>query len=106
MEIYVANIAWAAQMLRDLLEAEGIRAHVREALHPYPLRKSEYTVYIENPDDEARAREIAGTFDEHASAAPGDPGARWPWRCRNCGEDVEPQFTACWRCQTPRPPAT
>lgn len=102
MEIYVADLAWAAQMLKDLLAAEGIRAHVREA-HPYPLRKSEYTVYIQDATDEVRARAIAGEFNPYASTNPADPRASWPWRCTQCGEDVEPQFSACWNCQTPRP---
>jgi hypothetical protein len=25
------------------------------------------------------------------------------WTCPNCGEVIEPQFTDCWKCQTPRP---
>jgi hypothetical protein len=25
-----------------------------------------------------------------------------PWRCPTCGEELEPQFTVCWQCGTPR----
>ena len=25
-----------------------------------------------------------------------------PWRCSSCGEELEPQFTECWRCGTAR----
>ena len=31
-----------------------------------------------------------------ARAAAGTSGA--PWACRTCGEQLEPQFTQCWRC--------
>ena len=24
------------------------------------------------------------------------------WQCSNCGEDLEPQFTDCWKCGTER----
>lgn len=24
------------------------------------------------------------------------------WICRQCGEEIDPQFEACWNCQTPR----
>jgi uncharacterized repeat protein (TIGR04138 family) len=26
-----------------------------------------------------------------------------PWKCANCGEVIEEQFTDCWNCQTARP---
>ncbi|WP_118180761.1 DUF2007 domain-containing protein [Paraburkholderia phosphatilytica] len=27
-----------------------------------------------------------------------------PWRCRQCGETLEAQFTVCWQCGTARDP--
>jgi hypothetical protein len=23
-----------------------------------------------------------------------------PWICTGCGEEIEPQFTQCWQCET------
>ena len=23
-----------------------------------------------------------------------------PWQCQNCGEEIEAQFTQCWKCDT------
>ena len=23
---------------------------------------------------------------------------KWPWKCRWCGEQIEGQFTECWKC--------
>jgi hypothetical protein len=30
------------------------------------------------------------------------PAARGRWKCEKCGEVLDPQFDACWRCSTPR----
>jgi hypothetical protein len=27
---------------------------------------------------------------------------RKPWTCATCGEQLEPQFTTCWKCRSPR----
>ena len=49
----------------------------------------------------ARAVEIA---DDYAagSQVPAETESQAVWRCRSCGETVEEQFTACWRCGADR----
>jgi rubrerythrin len=43
-----------------------------------------------------RARRIVTDFDRVPVAGPS-------WRCPECGEALEGQFSACWRCGAPRP---
>ncbi len=51
--------------------------------------------------DDARIQEAMGIVrgviehDEVEGAA--------PWKCPNCGEEVEPQFAVCWNCGQARP---
>jgi hypothetical protein len=55
-------------------------------------------IWIVDDRDEALAMRMI----ESARKGP-DANAR-PWRCRQCGEWLEPQFTVCWKCQTERNP--
>lgn len=78
---------------RNLLEAEGIRATVRNeilssAMGELPPAECQAEVWVEREADAARAERIL-----REGPAPG--GA--PWRCA-CGEALEGQFLACWRC--------
>lgn len=97
MEVFKTGKSWAAAMVKDLLESEGISAHVRETFAYY--HPAWYIVYIEDPAQDAAARRIVTAFEARGDA----PENPWKWRCPNCGEDVEAQFTACWNCQTPNP---
>lgn len=101
MKIYATSNEWAAQMVRDILLANDIPARVDISVDPYGVTPS--AVYIENPDDEPRAREIVTGFDERAGEPTAEARGSWHWRCPQCGEDVEPQFTECWNCRTPKP---
>jgi hypothetical protein len=44
--------------------------------------------------DEATARELIAQLRTPVS---GDP-----WTCAKCGEVLEPQFSQCWNCGSPR----
>jgi len=48
--------------------------------------------------------ELSRTSNRDASSAGGDPtdATPGPWRCPNCGEDVDGSFDACWNCGTGR----
>lgn len=49
-------------------------------------------LWIEDDADFARAQELLrGLLNE------GEAGES-PWRCRGCGESIEPQFAECWNC--------
>lgn len=50
-------------------------------------------IWVENDDDEARARSIIARYEAGELAA-----QRPAWKCPSCGETIEGQFTECWNC--------
>lgn len=81
---------------RNLLAAEGIEAEIRNenfgsTMGGMPLTEAQLVVV--NDLDYDRAKQlIDGTALEESPRA--------NWRCRQCGEDNEGQFAACWKCGT------
>lgn len=84
--------------MRGYLEANGIGARVRgEHLSggwgelPVDL----CSVWVEDEAQYERAHALLVDFLQ------GEPARRHGgerWRCAGCGETLEGQFTACWRC--------
>ena len=86
----------AAHHSRNLLEAEGIRAVVRNeilssAMGELPPAECQIEVWVLSEADAVRAGEIL--------RQPGRVGGP-AWKCPACGETSEGQFTQCWRCGT------
>ncbi len=86
---------------RNVLLAAGIRCELRNqylggALGEVPMMEAWPQLYVDD-DDEAYARSVL----ERATRPAAGPG----WNCPDCGERLEPQFTACWRCGREAPPA-
>jgi hypothetical protein len=85
----------AAHHAKNLLEAEGIRAVVRNeflssAMGELPPAECQVEVWVLREQDAERA-EIAL---KNSFSPKGGP----PWSCSSCGESIEAQFTQCWRC--------
>jgi len=86
--------------IRGLLEAEDIPTRVRSmdlwaaAVEIYFAEGARPSVWV-HVRDQDRAVEILAKADRRGTA----PG----WSCPECGESIEGQFTACWRCNCPRP---
>jgi hypothetical protein len=79
---------------RNLLTAAGIESELRNqylagALGDLPMMETWAQLWVEDPFESAALRAL-----EKAATAPS--GA--PWTCAQCGEQLEPQFTTCWRC--------
>ena len=95
----------AAQMVVDMLQAEGIAAMI-QGEHIFAVRGalpvSYPTVWVLDDDDYDRARALALAYDQNAAPASKD-GAAEPWTCPQCGERIEGQFGLCWRCGAERP---
>lgn len=77
---------------KNLLEAEGIRAIVRNELlssgmGELPPAECQAELWVLDPSDHRRAEEILLRRET--------PGP--DWRC-GCGETLGAQFTQCWRC--------
>jgi recombinational DNA repair protein RecR len=103
-----------AHFVKNLLQQEGIEAVVTgenlvNAIGTLPLSaKSLPGVYV-NDADEERATLIVRDYQQvdrvNAEEAVEDT-PRPTWKCANCGEAVEEQFSECWNCGHARPEST
>jgi hypothetical protein len=77
-----------------VLLAAGIDAELRNqylagAMGELPMMETWPQLYVEQSDERRALRALA------AASAP-SPGS--PWTCPDCAEQLEPQFSHCWRC--------
>ncbi len=84
-----------AHILAGVLERRGIRVRVLNAnaagaIGELPVDAAAPQVWLDDPDDEARARAVVAEF-----RAAGTGPAR---RCPACGEENPPAFDLCWSC--------
>lgn len=98
--IFVAQHPTEAHLLKGVLENEGIAAEIRgEALFgvrgEIPFTEALPEIWV----DDAQVGRALEVLRSQATPAAG-AGESVP--CSNCGEMLEPQFTACWRCQAER----
>ncbi|HVC01331.1 MAG TPA: DUF2007 domain-containing protein [Steroidobacteraceae bacterium] len=92
--VYRAATLLQVAHARNLLITAGIQCEIRNqylagAAGELPMFETWPQVVVEDAD-EARALGVL----ERASR----PAAGAPWICDRCGEQLEPQFTSCWRC--------
>ena len=83
----------AVHHARNLLDAEGIRAVVKNqilssAMGELPPAECQAELWVLDDSDCARAEAILRR----------NPASGPPWACASCGEACELQFTQCWRC--------
>jgi hypothetical protein len=94
----------AAQMVVDLLQAQGIAAKV-QGEHIFAVRGalpvSYPTVWVLDEDNYDRARELVLAYEQDTAQV--QDLAAEPWSCPQCGERIEGQFGLCWQCGTERP---
>jgi hypothetical protein len=95
----------AVTILQGLLADEGVESVVQNenmaavaGRVPFELAVPE--IWVRDQDEE-RALQIVEQFETGELAAPANAE---PWRCLACGQSIEGQFTACWKCGTPREP--
>jgi hypothetical protein len=85
--------------LRDMLESEGIACVIKNeilgGLAPeVPFTETFPELWIQNDSDLTRANMIKADWKRPAEIAGG------LWNCPNCGEQLDPQFSSCWKCGT------
>jgi hypothetical protein len=104
-QVYLAQDPVEANLLVDLLKAEGIDAVV-QGEHLYAIRglvPATYpTVWVVDDEAYEPARELALEFDRRQREG-GDQEPLAPWVCPDCGETIEGQFDQCWHCGADRP---
>ncbi len=81
---------------KNLLESEGIAGEIRNAIlggiaGEMPLDQVWPELWVVNDLHYDRAKELIGEAIVNESP-------KEPWTCRNCGEENEGQFAACWNC--------
>lgn len=89
--------------LKNVLEAEGVRCRLRNEMlsrlaGEIPFTDCALELHLEDPADRWRAERLLA--DWRAGAPRPGPA----WTCAACGERIEGQFDACWRCLSTRPP--
>ncbi len=92
--VYSSFDLTAVHHAKNVLEAEGIRAAVRNeylssAMGELPPAECQIELWVLRDEDGPRAEALLRD-------GPRKDGA--PWRCAACGETCEPQFTQCWNC--------
>jgi Putative prokaryotic signal transducing protein len=106
-QVFVARTPTEAHLVKGVLETRGIRAEVRgEALWgtrgEIPLTPDTLpTVWVL---DDRQAPEGVRIVEEYSSSEASASGLEdQGWRCPACGEQLEAQFSECWKCGASRP---
>ena len=99
-----------AEFLVQVLGSHGIEAQtmggtLTATLAGYLPATYARTRVLVDEEDAERARAIVHDFERSRRPPKPVAAAAESWVCGNCGEIIEPQFTDCWKCQTPRTPA-
>jgi hypothetical protein len=102
-KVFVAQHPTEAHFLKGILENSGIPSEIRgEALFSargeVPMMEALPEIWVVNDEQAAEAIEVLRTQSSQS-----EEGSGQSWLCPNCGETVEPQFTACWKCNAEKP---
>jgi hypothetical protein len=103
-QVFTAYDVTEAHFVRGLLESHGLEVALRgENLWvnrgELPFVDTWPTVWVVDDAREAEARRLISEYESGKAAR---SGSATSWRCRRCGQDLEPQFTTCWSCGTER----
>jgi len=79
---------------RNVLITAGIQCELRKqylagAMGELPMMETWPQLFVDDEDEQSALRALA-----RAATAP----VGHPWICEDCGEQLEAQFTSCWRC--------
>ena len=85
--------------LKDLLESAGIACFINNEISAglmggIPRNESTPELWIE---DDSRLEEALQIKRDSQTPIEGKP-----WTCPQCGEQIEAQFTSCWKCGAAR----
>ncbi len=104
-KVYSSQLPPMVGHMKTVLESHGIRCLVRNdflsgAAGELPPSECWPELWVLEDDqvDEAAAIVSAASLENLVT-----PQGRWV--CRSCGEELEGQFTDCWKCGASRPDA-
>ncbi len=92
--VYRAPTLLQVAHARNVLLTAGIQCELRNqylagALGDLPMMETWPQLYVDDSDEQYALSALS-----RSASAPQGP----PWACVQCGEELEPQFTQCWRC--------
>jgi Putative prokaryotic signal transducing protein len=101
-QIYSARDEVDAEMVKNALGDAEIDSVIQggglsAVLGAIPVTEASLPSIWVRDEDSDRAAKVLAEFQR----PPAPEGA--PWKCPQCGEMIDPQFTACWNCGTARP---
>ena len=100
--IHTAKHPTEAHLIRGMLEAEGIRALIKgdQLYGAYGELPVLPTVWI---FDDALAMHADRLVIDFLRGSAAHKYGHQRWTCAQCGENLEGQFTDCWKCGAARP---
>ena len=98
--VYSAPNLALVSIFRNILEAHGIRCRIKNeflssGLGEIPPIECWPQLCVEDDVFAEASRIVQENLAEDDQSA--------AWRCEACGEDIEGQFTQCWKCGKGRP---
>ncbi len=93
--LFSSRLSIELHLRKSYLESQGIGVRIEheELLSARPELPAYARLVAVDPADEKAALELLAQF-ESTLVSPADEA----WSCLRCGELLEPQFTACWKC--------
>jgi len=93
-KVYTAQDRLIVNHLKNILELHNIPCVIKNeylagAAGELPLTECWPELWITEDQHAEQARELVATLDHQNQPR---------WTCSRCGESLEGQFTACWRC--------
>jgi hypothetical protein len=88
-----------AGLMKDLLEQDGILCVIRNdslsnLLGEIPFTNCYPELWVIHDQDYPKAKEVLDSWMNQPNQVAAS------WECPNCGEIIEGQFAACWKCGT------
>lgn len=97
MKLLLVSKAEQVDMLRGMLEREGITTEITDDGASLPGAEFYPRLWVVNEADFSRASEVLTEFRRTPSSL------RMAWHCPGCGEQVDAEFSSCWKCGHEQP---
>jgi hypothetical protein len=98
--VYSASTISIVSIFQNILEGHGINCWIKNefisaGIGQIPPIECWPQLCVDDDDFSEAERIVAEALVVKEST---------PWKCDSCGEEIEGQFTECWKCGSSRPP--